>query len=423
MGTASASVSPGHDSVVVAIEMPAGVRVGHWTGDGTGVTVVLPPPGTVGSGEVRGGAPATREFELLRPERMVDRVDAVVLSGGSAFGLAAGDGVMRALRDRGEGLPTVHGPVPIVVGMSIFDASVATTPPDADAGRAALLDAVSAPTGGVVRTGRIGAGTGAATSRWLGRLDPGGFGAASAHDPSGAVVTAFAVVNSLGSILAPDGRPLLPPAGDNDPRAAADSDGLPAAATASGTPTPATTGGTRAPATTGSTPTPAITDGTPTPASTTGTPVLATGGGTPISTGAGGGAGGPADSPDGLAGGSAGPVSGVDGPPPVATPPVAGAAGGGARPFGSSGRENTTIVVVATDAVLSKTECLLLAQSGHDGMARALHPSHTRFDGDAVVALATGTRPLTGENDLDTIRATAIEVVAAAIRNAVVHAA
>src|SRR5215213_6951582 len=76
-------------------------RAGHWTGSGTGVTVIVPPPGTVGSGEVRGGAPATREFALLDPGRLVDRVDAVVLSGGSAFGLSAADGVMSLLRERG----------------------------------------------------------------------------------------------------------------------------------------------------------------------------------------------------------------------------------------------------------------------------------------------------------------------------------
>ena len=71
-----------------------GIRIGHWTGAGTGVTVVLCPPGTIGSGEVRGGAPASREIDLLDPVRTVEQVDAVVLSGGSAFGLAAADGVM-----------------------------------------------------------------------------------------------------------------------------------------------------------------------------------------------------------------------------------------------------------------------------------------------------------------------------------------
>jgi L-aminopeptidase/D-esterase-like protein len=128
---------------------------GHWTGDGTGVTVVLPPPGTVASGEVRGGAPATREFALLDPVRLVDRVDAVVLSGGSAFGLAAAEGVMTLLRERGAGLPTPYGPVPIVVGLSLFDASVRTGPPDAAAGRAAALAALS---GAPLGTGPVGAG-------------------------------------------------------------------------------------------------------------------------------------------------------------------------------------------------------------------------------------------------------------------------
>src|SRR5690242_111981 len=114
------------------------LRIGHWTGDGTGVTVIVPPPGTIASGEVRGGAPATREFALLDPTRLVDRVDAVVLSGGSALGLAAGDGVARALWEQGRGFPTPAGAVPIVVGMSIFDASVAGAPPTASDGRAAL---------------------------------------------------------------------------------------------------------------------------------------------------------------------------------------------------------------------------------------------------------------------------------------------
>ena len=83
-----------------------GLRVGHWTGARTGVTVVLAPEGTVGAGEVRGGAPASRELALLDPVRTVTRVDAVVLAGGSAFGLAAADGVMRFLAERGQGFPS-----------------------------------------------------------------------------------------------------------------------------------------------------------------------------------------------------------------------------------------------------------------------------------------------------------------------------
>src|SRR5437879_10944929 len=100
-----------------------GVRVGHWTDEraATGCTVVLFPAGTVASGEVRGGAPATREWDLLEPERRVAHIDAVVLSGGSAFGLATADGVMRFCEERGMGHPTAAGPVPIVVGASLFD--------------------------------------------------------------------------------------------------------------------------------------------------------------------------------------------------------------------------------------------------------------------------------------------------------------
>ncbi|MDR7325434.1 MULTISPECIES: P1 family peptidase [Catenuloplanes] len=386
---------------MTVVEVPAGVRVGHWTGDGTGVTVILPPPGTVGSGEVRGGAPATREFELLSPERMVDRVDAVVLSGGSAFGLAAGDGVMRALRARDEGFPTAYGPVPIVIGMSVFDASVATTPPDATAGRAALRHALDTPpapapvaggdampgdAGGAataaIRVGRVGAGTGAMSGRWLGRQDPGGFGAASARDVSGAVVTAFAVVNALGVIIAPDGSPLLTaPPNDETPPTGTPRPPSDAAPTDNPPPAPGTTptGDPRPPSDAAPTDNPPPAPGT-TP---TGDPRR------PSGDGAGGGA-------------TRAPTGGVT------------------RPFGaSSGRENTTLVVVVTDAKLTKGECLLLAQSGHDGMARALHPAHTRFDGDAVVALATGSAVPAGDNDLDTIRATAITVVATAIRTAV----
>ena len=86
-----------------------GVEVGHWTGRGTGVTVVVVPPGTTASCEVRGGAPASRETALLEPGRIVEHVDAIVLSGGSAFGLATADGVMRALAERGRGYPTRGG--------------------------------------------------------------------------------------------------------------------------------------------------------------------------------------------------------------------------------------------------------------------------------------------------------------------------
>jgi L-aminopeptidase/D-esterase-like protein len=265
---------------------------GHWTGHGTGVTVLIPPPGTVGSGEVRGGAPATREFELLDPTRLVDRVDAVVLSGGSAFGLSAAHGVMELLRERERGFPTPFGPVPIVVGMSIFDESVRTGPPDAEAGRAAAEAAWS---GEPLATGRAGAGTGATTGKWRNRLDPGGVGWA-VHPAGAASVAALIVVNAWGDVLAPGATPLF-------------------------------------------------------------------------------------DAP-------------VD------------------RPM-----QNTTIGVVLTDARLSKTDCYLLAQSGHTGLARGIHPAHSRFDGDAMVALATGENA--EEVSIDLLRAVAVTAVIDAIRIAV----
>lgn len=98
-----------------------GVRGGHHTGQATGVTVVLAPDGTTGAGEIRGGAPASRETALLEPGRTVTRVDAVTLTGGSAFGLATADGVMRYLADRSLGQPPPAGPVPIVPTLAIFD--------------------------------------------------------------------------------------------------------------------------------------------------------------------------------------------------------------------------------------------------------------------------------------------------------------
>lgn len=152
-----------------------GLRVGHWTDQAgaTGCTVVLFPDRTVASGEVRGGAPATREFELLDPGRMVDRIDALVLTGGSAFGLASADGVVRFCEERGMGFATPAGPVPIVVALGLFDLMVgdASVRPGRDEGYTACVAATAGP----VETGRIGAGTGATVA------------AASAPPPEGGV--------------------------------------------------------------------------------------------------------------------------------------------------------------------------------------------------------------------------------------------
>ncbi len=183
-----------------------GVTVGHWTspaGD-TGCTVVLMPEGTVASGEVRGGAPATREFALLDPMRMVQHIDAVVLSGGSAFGLSTADGVMRFLAEAGRGFATAGGVVPIVVGMCIYDLTVATsgTRPNAESGHSAALAATDGP----VLAGRVGGGAGATYRKWWGRegARPGGVGMATVRDGD-AVVSALVVVNALGDIDPGDG--------------------------------------------------------------------------------------------------------------------------------------------------------------------------------------------------------------------------
>ncbi|MDQ6616280.1 MAG: P1 family peptidase [Actinomycetota bacterium] len=269
-----------------------GVRVGHWTDDAarTGCTVVLFPSATVASGEVRGGAPGTREWDLLAPERTVARVDAVVLSGGSAFGLAACDGVMRWCEERGMGVPTPAGPVPIVVGAVLYDLGVGdpSVRPGAESGYAACVAART----GDIPLGRVGAGAGATIGKWRDpqHARPAGIGSASLRQDD-LVVAALMAVNAFGDI-------------------------------------------------------------------------------------------GPADRNEAW----------------VPAAPLV----------------NTTIGVVATNATLDKVGCLLVAQSGHDGMARALEPAHSTVDGDAIVAAAVGGVGA----PLDQVRTLAARVVEDAIRAA-----
>jgi L-aminopeptidase/D-esterase-like protein len=193
-----------------------GVRVGHWT-DGvarTGCTVVLFPSGTVASAEVRGGAPASRELAALDPARLVDRIDAVVLTGGSAFGLAAADGVMAWCEERGLGFPTGAGPVPIVTALGLFDLleGDGRVRPGPVEGRAAC----DAATSGAVALGRVGAGAGCLVAKWAGRehARPGGLGAATVTAPvegGGAiVVSALMAVNAVGDRRGPGGEVRLP---------------------------------------------------------------------------------------------------------------------------------------------------------------------------------------------------------------------
>ena len=282
-----------------------GVSVGHWTDpvSRTGCTVVVLPPGAVASGEIRGGAPATREFALLAPTRRVETVDAVVLSGGSAFGLAACDGVVAWLEEIGRGLPTVGGRVPIAIGMSIYDLAVGdpTVRPGPAQGRAAALDACER--NSADRVGLVGAGTGATVGKWAGRLaaTPGGIGVATLRSGE-LIVSALMVVNAFGF----------------------------------------------------------VDDGTST--ADIGAPNIAPG----------------TDSED---------------------------------PDGAFG--NTTIGVVVTNAGLDKKGCFLAAQSGHDGMARALLPAHSEADGDALVVASVGNVAA----DLFHVRLLAQQAVTRAIRS------
>jgi L-aminopeptidase/D-esterase-like protein len=188
--------------------LPAGISVGHWTDDVglTGCTVVLAPDGAVAAGEVRGGGPGTRESDLLSPAASAPAVQAVVLSGGSAFGLAAADGVMRWLTERGTGHPTPTGPVPLVPAAVVYDLPLGdpAAHPGPDAGYAACKAA-----GPEVERGSVGAGTGCTVGKLLGHESwtKGGLGAAWERAGE-ATICALAVVNAAGDVLAEDGRVL-----------------------------------------------------------------------------------------------------------------------------------------------------------------------------------------------------------------------
>jgi L-aminopeptidase/D-esterase-like protein len=259
--------------VVTRVE---GIRVGHWTDRAgiTGCTVVLCPPGTVGSLDVKGGAPGTRETDAIRPGTLTPEVHAVVLTGGSAFGLAAADGVQRWLERRGIGFDTGVARVPIVPAAVLFDLAVGD--PAARPDPAAGMAACDAATEGVVVQGSVGAGTGATVAK---HPDPsagwkGGIGTSALED-GGVVVAALAAVNVLGDVVEDDGTPV---AANRNPTAE--------------------------------------------PARWPGT--------------------------------------------------------------------NTALVVVATNATVSKERAMLLARAGSDGVSMAVRPSHTMWDGDVVFALGTG---------------------------------
>jgi L-aminopeptidase/D-esterase-like protein len=199
------------------VSLPDGFTVGHWTDRqaATGCTVVLPPAdGAVASGEVRGGGPGTRELDLLDPLANAARVHAVLMTGGSAFGLAAADGVVGWLERSGRGYETPGGLVPLVPAAVVYDlitGDPSRRPGPAD-GEAACEAATSEP-----ELGSVGAGTGAAVGKLRGRefAVKSGVGLAAQHLPQGAKLTALAVVNAFGDVIGSDGSVLAGARGDD----------------------------------------------------------------------------------------------------------------------------------------------------------------------------------------------------------------
>lgn len=199
----SAKLAPLTNQTLTAV---AGLHVGHWTDPiaRTGCTVVLAPAeGCVASGRALGPAPGSRESSLLEPDKTVARVDAVVLTGGSAYGLAAAHGVMRWLEGRGRGFDTGFARVPIVPAAVLYDLSVGDprVRPDEAAGVMAAQDASDRP----VEQGRIGAGTGATVGKMRGPDFATASGLGShAVMVGGAVVAAIAISNAVGNLIDPD---------------------------------------------------------------------------------------------------------------------------------------------------------------------------------------------------------------------------
>jgi L-aminopeptidase/D-esterase-like protein len=282
----------------------AGIEVGHWTDPvgKTGCTVVVLPEPNVVAAETRGAAPGSRETALLEPGMAAEQCDAIVLTGGSAFGLAAADGVMRELEADGRGFPTRAGRVPIVPAAVIFDLAVGegSARPGPEGGAAAYRARTADP----VATGSVGVGTGATVAKWRGGSTASGVGTAAVR-MAGATVAALAVVNAIGDAFTLSGEPL--------------------------------TGGPHVP---------------------------------------------------------------------------------GVPPFMPEWGENTTLVVVATDARFTRSELTRLAIRGQDALAVCLRPSHTRFDGDTCFAVSAGSV----ESQLDLVAEAAFEAVGLAVESAVRNA-
>ena len=288
-----------------------GIKVGHATHTAakTGCTVVLCEEGATAGVDVRGSAPGTRETEAIRPGRLVQNVHAVLLTGGSTFGLDAAGGVVQYLEERNVGFPTGHARVPIVPAAVIFDLGVgdATVRPDKQLGYQACCNATAEP----VPMGTVGAGTGATVGKCPGvEASPGGVGSACRQLADGLIVGAIVVVNSIGNVVHPKTGEIVAGAREN---------------------------------------------------------------------------GQFVDITERLL---------------------------GAALFAGT---NTTIGVIATNASLSPAEVTKVAEMGHDGLARAIRPAHTMFDGDTLFALSIGSHT----SDVNTVGILAAEVVGEAIVNAV----
>jgi L-aminopeptidase/D-esterase-like protein len=197
--------------------LPEGFEVGHWTDAGgrTGCTAVLAPPATRGGVDVRGGGPATRETEAIGALAGTAEVTGVMLVGGSAFGLAAADGAVRWLEERGRGYATPAALVPIVPAAALYD--LAEGDPKARPGPDAGYAACEAAAGEAPERGRIGAGCGAAVGKILGRERGvgAGVGYAAGRVGGGQAVAVLAVVNAFGDVLAEDGSVLAGPRGED----------------------------------------------------------------------------------------------------------------------------------------------------------------------------------------------------------------
>lgn len=316
------SAAPATRRLGGAITDVPGIKVGHYTETRrpTGCSVILAEGGAVGGVDVRGAAPGTRETDLLDPSNLVEKVHAILLSGGSAYGLDAATGVMRYLEEHGIGYKAGPAIVPIVPAAILFDLGVGDPAirPDAAAGYAACQAASNA----APAQGSVGAGTGATVGKLfgMGRAMKGGIGTASVRIGK-ITVGAIVAVNAVGDVRDPAANALL--AGLRNPdgsRGAGASD--------------------------------AILRG---------------------------------DLPPALQAGMA-----------------------------------TTIGVVATDASLTKAQARKLAQQSHDGLARAIDPSHTMWDGDTMFALGTGQSGLPG--NMLALGIMTARVAEAAVLNAILAA-